>query len=71
MTVALVFHDEYGDPIHENEMIYDNFGAPIPNPGEVISIEGYSYKVVDRFFMYLSNLDINLQIIFRCEKLKK
>lgn len=68
MKVKLHFCDMSDDPIHERELIFDGFGAPIPNPGERISIEGYSYDVHDRMFTYLSNLDIDLQIIFRCKK---
>lgn len=70
MKVKLLFNDMNDDPVHEKEHVYDNFSAPIPNTGDIISIEGYSYEVKDRFFMYLSNVDIDLQIIFRCEKLK-
>ncbi len=49
-------------------MIYDNFGAPIPQVGEIISVEGYFYTVEDRLFVYMTNLDIDLQIILRCKQ---
>ncbi len=49
-------------------MIYDNFGAPIPQVGEIISVEGHFYTVEDRLFVYMTNLDIDLQIILRCKQ---
>lgn len=58
------------DSLTEKEMIYDNFAAPIPQVGELISVEGYFYTVEDRLFVYLNNLKVDLQIIIRC-KLKE
>ncbi|KML17542.1 hypothetical protein LC035_06650 [Bacillus stratosphericus] len=70
MKVALRFHDMSDDSLTEKEMIYDNFAAPIPQVGELISVEGYFYTVEDRLFVYLNNLKVDLQIIIRC-KLKE
>jgi len=55
------------DPLTDKEMVYDNFSAPIPDVGETISVEGQFHKVKDRLFVYMSNLDVDLQIILRCE----
>ncbi|AJK64975.1 hypothetical protein ACJGE4_06285 [Bacillus velezensis] len=70
MKVALRIHNMSDDSLTDKEMIYDNFSAPIPQVGEIISVEGHFYTVEDRLFVYMTNLDIDLQIILRC-KLKE
>lgn len=67
--VALLFNDMSDNRINEKNMVYNNFGVPIPNVGEMISLDGRYYRIYDRFFVYLNNFDIDLQIIFRCEEL--
>lgn len=70
MKTALVFNDTSDDRISERDFVYENFNAPIPNVGEIISLDGQDYKIFDRYFMYFNNLNIDLQIVFRCEEFR-
>ncbi|MEE3957851.1 hypothetical protein ACFVXR_17420 [Bacillus thuringiensis] len=71
MIVELEFLDMTKTRVHEKERIYDNFGGPIPNVGELVYVEGYAYKVVSRDFIYLDNTGIDLKVSFWCEELNK
>jgi hypothetical protein len=71
MRVELEFMDLDENIVHEKEMIYNDFSAPVPSVGDKVHIEGYSYKVVDRDFIYLQRSHVDLKITFWCEKLNK
>jgi hypothetical protein len=69
MRVELEFLNLEKERVHEKEMIYDNFSAPVPNVGEKVHIEGYSYEVVNRDFIYLQRSHVDLKITFWCKDL--
>jgi len=71
MKVSLEFNDLNDDRINEQDMVYENYSAPIPNVKEVICLGGINYIIHDRYFMYFKNLDVDLQIVFRCKDISE
>lgn len=64
MTIELEFLDSSKTRLH-TEVLFYNYGVPIPNVGEKVVVEGHVYVVKQREFMYLH--DGNIAVSFWCE----
>lgn len=53
LKVELEFLDDTKCRIHEKEFIYDG-AIPVPSVGERVSVEGVSYEVTKRDYIYLT-----------------
>jgi hypothetical protein len=70
MSVKLVFQDEKGIPLHDEDILYDGL-APLPVPNELVHLPGGErITVVSRQMAYVNSHPgiTDVQIIFVCRK---
>ena len=74
MSIKLVFQDNKDNTLHEKDFTHEGNATVIPGQGDPVQIpRGEQIKVMSRRFVYPDSEErqIEIQIIFVCEKLAK